>query len=159
MPIKKRYGVSRETRAGAEKVTHPAEWARKKMFRKREIFFKSNEGYHIKGLKGYPSNKGYLAWLRRFHDKADREDLIGVVATDRAKFLGAVHREIDLEIGRCAAILAELERSPDAINAYISWLEEECGRWCRFPESRFIVPTKIAIKEARELLKRVEVAT
>ena len=107
----------------------PAGWARKKMAAELAAITKLNTEPDIKCIKGYPSNAGYLSWLKRFKEKFDRDDLLLVVATNKEKFSVLVHAEIQREIDKYEALLVELERSPRAVEDYISALEENVRKW------------------------------
>jgi hypothetical protein len=109
----------------------PIEWTKRKMLAELNKYVKPKEKIAIKHLKGYPSNRGYLEWLRSFEEKfvGRADDDILLHANNRKDFIAKVHEQIVLEIEKRKAELDALESSYDAVYAYISHLAENVSRW------------------------------
>jgi hypothetical protein len=149
-----------------KKDTDPGEWAREKMADKRKTtFLKPGEEPSIKGIKGYPSNAGYIKWLKRFQEKFDREDLLLVADRNKKEFSILVRKEIQIEIEKQETLLIELERSPEAVRVYLYALKENIRKWkqvLRIDSERqnekindFIRQTEETIEEYAALLMRL----
>jgi hypothetical protein len=136
------------------KSPDPVQWSRGKMLAELRTYVKPSVKIEIKHLKGYPSNAGYLEWLRRFDDKfvnrSRGDDEILLHVTNRADFIAKVHEQVLLEIERRKAQLVELERSPEAVQSYVSHLTENALKWRNYQGARQDGDIQKFIRETEE---------
>ena len=133
---------------------HPSGWlanAMKVEFRNRLI--KGQDDLDIGGIRGYGRMKGYLDFLRMEVDYPIGTGTGLIPPEDDAKILAAAQAQISAEIAKYETRLAELERSPADVAAYL----DRMRRWLDMLENNSLFgeqdPSLEPLEELQEMVR------
>lgn len=152
---KKMHGQPISREEVLQNLGHPEGWARDE--RRLEFQKRLRPGQHeldISGIKGSPGFPGYLDYLRASMKKPLGSDTSLVSDEMNVGIKAMVAHEIKPEIKKYEMLLMELEKSPEAIEAYIRVLRSNINDIFKIGLYSDQNPEEEPIEELREFAKQ-----